>query len=210
MISLIITLVVLILFIILTIYSINSFLFNVVDKFVSKKENFENYNKYKQSINLDACKKLDNMSKKVLNTQTGTNIPLNPVKYNNFVGDLNIYKNKANNELKQGNLCLNQDELLYDGVWQSNNRKIKNGFLNQDWNLTNGNIINDYICSDKLIQTNKTLPQDYIDCTTTPNLKEMDTTIYFNDKLDDPLDLQINCFPDEFNKGITINTKNFM
>jgi hypothetical protein len=29
-----------------------------------------------------------------------------------------------------------------------------------------------------------------------------DTEIYFNDPLDDPLDLQINCFPSEFNKGM--------
>ena len=210
MISLIITLVILILFIILTIYGLNSFLFSVVDKFISKGENFENFNKLNKIPNLDACKKLDKESKNILNSQTGTNIPLNPIYYNDHVGQLNIYKNKKNNELKNGKFCINQNELLYDGIWKSEINDMKNGFLNQHWNLTNGNIVNDYICSDKFIQTNKTLPEDYLDCTTSPNLKEMDTTIYFNDKKDDPLDLQLSCFPEEFNKGITPNTQNFI
>src|SRR5210317_2214192 len=100
MISLIITLIVLILFIIITIYSINSFLFSVVDKFVSKNENFENYNQhnpYNKIPSMDSCKKLDNISRNIVNTQTGTNIPLNPIYYNDHVGQLNIYKNTTNN-----------------------------------------------------------------------------------------------------------------
>jgi hypothetical protein len=216
MISLIITLIVLILFIIITIYGINSFLFSVVDKFVSKNENFENYNQHNQLIqhnqipNMDSCKKLDNISRNIVNTQTGTNIPLNPIQYNDHIGQLNIYNDKKNDELKQGKFCANQNELLYDGIWKSDMNNLQNGFLNQSWELTNGNVINNYVCSDKFIQTNKTLPDDYIDCTTTPDLKEEDTTIYFNDKKDDPLDLQINCFPEEFNKGITPNTRNFI
>lgn len=213
MISLIITLIVLILFIIITIYSINSFLFSVVDKFVSKNENFENYNQhnpYNKIPSMDSCKKLDNISRNIVNTQTGTNIPLNPIYYNDHVGQLNIYKNTTINELKQGKWCANENELLYDGIWKSDMNNLHNGFLNQSWKLTNGNIVNNYVCSDKFIQTNKTLPEDYIDCTTTPDLKEQDTSIYFNDKKDDPLDLQINCFPSDFNKGITPNTRNFI
>ena len=65
-------------------------------------------------------------------------------------------------------------------------------------------VIDDYVCSDKFIQLNKTMPNDYI---TLPQEKQLDTGIYFNDMKDDPLDLQINCFPSEFNKGI-IDCKN--
>lgn len=202
MISLILTLVILIIFVVLTIFGINSLLRNVVDKFLNKSENFENFDYNNTKPNLDACKELDSQSNMSLNSQTGTNIPLNPIQYNNHVGKLNIYRNKENNELKQGKLCAAQNELLYDGVWKSETNNMKNGFLNQHWQLTNGNIINDYVCSDKFIQTNKTLPEDYIDCTSTPKLKELDTGIYFNDKKDDPLDLQIACFPEIFNKGM--------
>ena len=48
---------------------------------------------------------------------------------------------------------------------------------------------------------NKTMPNDYLDCEV-PRRKPLDTEIYFNDKKDDPLDLGITCFPDEFNKGM--------
>ena len=52
---------------------------------------------------------------------------------------------------------------------------------------------------------------DYIDNTNIINNNEIDTSIYFNDKNDDPLDLQINCFPDQFDKkiveGINNNSK---
>ena len=40
------------------------------------------------------------LSFKKYNSQTGTNIPLSPIYYNDHVGELNIYKNKPNDELK--------------------------------------------------------------------------------------------------------------
>mgnify|MGYP001307716931 CR=1 FL=1 len=198
MISLIITLVILILVIGLTIYGINVALKKTVDSFISK-EKFQNFNNLNQIPNLDACKKIDYPLKNTLNSQTGTNIPLSPIYYNDHVGELNIYKNKPNDELKDGSLCAYQNELLYDGIWKSEVTKKNNGFLNQHWVLTNGDIKDDYVCSDKFIQLNKTMPNDYV---TLPQEKQLDTGIYFNDMKDDPLDLQINCFPDEFNKGI--------
>ena len=198
MISLIITLVILILVIALTIYGINVALKKTVDSFISK-EKFQNFNNLNQIPNLDACKKIDYPLKNTLNSQTGTNIPLSPIYYNDHVGELNIYKNKPNDELKDGSLCAYQNELLYDGIWKSEVTKKNRGFLNQHWVLTNGDIKDDYVCSDKFIQLNKTMPNDYV---TLPQEKQLDTGIYFNDMKDDPLDLQINCFPDEFNKGI--------
>ena len=198
MISLIITLVILILVIALTIYGINVALRKTVDSFISK-EKFQNFNNINQIPNLDACKKIDFPLKNTLNSQTGTNIPLSPIYYNDHVGELNIYKNKPNDELKEGCLCAYQNELLYDGIWKSEVTKKNRGFLNQHWVLTNGDIKDDYVCSDKFIQLNKTMPNDYV---TLPQEKQLDTGIYFNDIKDDPLDLQINCFPSEFNKGI--------
>ena len=198
MISLIITLVILILVVALTIYGINVALRKTVDSFISK-EKFQNFNNLNQIPNLDACKKIDFPLKNTLNSQTGTNIPLSPIYYNDHVGELNIYKNKPNDELKEGCLCAYQNELLYDGIWKSEVTKKNRGFLNQHWVLTNGDVKDDYVCSDKFIQLNKTMPNDYV---TLPQEKQLDTGIYFNDIKDDPLDLQINCFPSEFNKGI--------
>ncbi len=171
---------------------------NTVDAFLNK-EKFQNYNPLNEIPNLDECKKIDKKLKNTLNSQTGTNIPLSPIYYNDHVGELNIYKNKPNDELKEGCLCAYQNELLYDGIWKSEINKKYNGFLNQHWTLTNGNIKDDYICSDKFIQLNKTMPNDNV---TLPQHKQLDTGIHFNDKKDDPLDIGINCFPDEFNKGI--------
>ena len=204
MISLIIALIILILIIIITFYGLNSALRSAVDTFLNKKENFKNYNnfnKLNQIPELDACKKLDKPLKDTLNSQTGTNIPLNPIYYNNHVGKQQIYNNEKNDELKKGNLCSYQNELLYDGIWKSVVDKKSHGFLNQNWLLTNGDVKNDYICSDKFIQLNKTMPNDYLDCEV-PRRKPLDTEIYFNDKKDDPLDLGLTCFPDEFNKGM--------
>ena len=171
---------------------------NTVDAFLNK-EKFQNYNPLNEIPNLDECKKIDKKLKNTLNSQTGTNIPLSPIYYNDHVGELNIYKNKPNDELKEGCLCAYKNELLYDGIWKSEINKKYNGFLNQHWTLTNGNIKDDYICSDKFIQLNKTMPNDNV---TLPQHKQLDTGIHFNDKKDDPLDIGINCFPDEFNKGI--------
>ena len=198
MISLIITLVILILVIVLTIYGINVALRKTVDSFIGK-EKFENFNKLNQVPNLDACKKIDSPLKDTLNSQTGTNIPLNPIYYNNHVGQLNMHKDQENNELKKGCLCAYQNELLYDGIWKSEVSKKPRGFLNQHWLLTNGDIKNDYVCSDKFIQLNKTMPEYSI--IPGPN-KKLDVDMHFNNQNDDPLDLQLHCFPNEFNKGI--------
>ena len=201
MISLIITLVILTLVVVLSIYGINIALKSTVDSFINK-ETFQNFHKINEIPNLDECKKIDAPLKNTLNAQTCTNIPLGPIQYNDHVGKLQIYKNEPNNELKDGCLCAYQNELLYDGIWKSDITNKDNGFLNQSWKLTNGNIKNDYVCSDKFIQLNKTIPDGYMDNSGIVTNPSNDTEIYFNDPKDDPLDLQINCFPSEFNKGM--------
>jgi len=73
------------------------------------------------------------------------------------------YKNPPNNELKDGNYCLYKDELLYDGIWKSKMAHPHPGYEKQEWTLTNGNVMNDYYCSNKLVQLNKKIPNDYVD-----------------------------------------------
>ena len=213
MVSLIISLIMLLFVIIITIVGINSLFKTMIDNVLGKKnENFENNNTSKDPVFLDACKKMDIPLKTELNFQTGTNIPLSPNYYEDHVGQMYIEKKNytPQKELHDGNYCAYQNELLYDGIWQSKIMNPEKGMLKQNWDLTSGNIMNDYTCSNDLIRLNKPIPKDYRDYSSTPPIEPIETGVYFNDALDDPLDLQINCFPTEFNKGITPNTKDFI
>ena len=213
MVSLIITIIVLGIIIVLTIFGINSAFSGMIDNIIGEnKENFINYDET-QNINiLDACKKMDIALKKDLNFQTGTNIPLSPTCYEDHVGQQYITDEHytPQTELHNGQYCAYQNELLYDGIWKSKMENPKKGFLQQNWGLTSGNVMNDFVCSDNFIRLNKPIPKDYKDCSSTPPAKPIETGVYFNDALDDPLDLQINCFPIEFDKGITPTTKNYL
>ena len=75
MVSLIITIIVLGIIIVLTIFGINSAFSGMIGNIIGEnKENFINYDET-QNINiLDACKKMDIALKKDLNFQTGTNM----------------------------------------------------------------------------------------------------------------------------------------
>ena len=213
MVSLILTLVILAIVIILTLFGVNSMFKTMIDNIIgNKNENFENPKKSHTIDFMDACKKMDIPLKTELNFQTGTNIPLSSTCYDDHIGQTYIEKKNytPKKELHNGNYCVYQNELLYDGIWKSNMNNPKKGYLQQDWELTKGNIMNDYVCSDNLIRLNKPIPKDFKDYSSTPPIEPIDTGVYFNDVLDDPLDLQINCFPTEFNKGITQNTKNFI
>jgi len=213
MITLILVVFFLIVFIILTIAGGNYALRSLIDSVIGdSKETFDNYsNKNSLIDSIDSCKQIDKFNLEKLNTQTGTNIPLSPNNYENYVGIIydNI-KDDKNDELKQGNYCLYKNELLYDGIWKSDMKNPKPGYLDQDWILTNGNVMNDYYCSNKLVQLNKKIPKNFMDFSQTPPpSKEIDKITYFNDCLDDPLDIQLSCFPPIFNKGMTPSTKDF-
>ena len=213
MVSLLLTLFVLILIIFLSIFSINTLLKNSINNILNGvNETFTNSNLSYNLNNMDECKKMDIPLKTKLNFQTGTNIPLGPTHYKDHVGQMYIDKPnyKEKKELQHGEYCVYQNELLYDGIWKPSLDNSKKGYLQQDWNLTKGNIMNDFICSDKLIQLNKPIPENYIDESAVPKLKQVDNGIYFNDLIDDPLDIQIDSFPTEFNKGITNPTKDFI
>ena len=218
MITLIIVVFFLIVFIILTIAGGNYALSSLVRNTLSdgdNKETFDNYkdknNKHNLINSIDNCKQIDKFNLEKVNTQTGTNIPLSPNYYDDYVGIIyNDIKNPKNNELKNGDYCLYKNELLYDGIWKSKMKHSNQGYIEQDWELTKGNVMNDYYCSNKLVQLNKKIPKDFIDYSSTPEAKEVNMKTYFNACKDAPMDLQLSCFPSVFDKGITPTTKNFL
>jgi hypothetical protein len=206
MFSLILSVIFLILFIFVLIFIGNYVLKQMIDNILVKNENFENLKNLDDGIinPLDKCKKIDLEGEYELNFQNGTNIPLSPNYYKDYVGCIFINENKNNeNKNNENNYCLKKSKLLYDGIWESN---IINDspYKYEKWNLTNGNIINDktddYYCSNKLIQINKPLPLNYIDKSSTPYIKGGYYYTYFNDNIDDIYDSEIKCFPSIFNK----------
>lgn len=203
MISLIVSIVFFILFIFLTIAGGNFLLKMMLDNILAKTEKFQNINDNNFIINpIDECKKIDLESEKTLNFQTATNIPLSPNYYKNYIGS--IYMNddtKVKNDLRDGMYCLKKSKLLYDGIWDPIINK-ESPFEDETWKLTNGNLSDDYYCSDKLLQVNKPLPENYIDRSATPIIEGGNYYTYFNDTKDDIFDTEIQCFPEIFNKGI--------
>jgi len=206
MISLLFCIFFFILFIFLSIAGGNVVLKMMIDNVLSKSEKFQNMNIDNSIDNsivnpVDDCKKIDLKSEQNLNFQTATNIPLSPNYYQNYIGS--IYMNndtKKNNDLKDGMYCLKKSKLLYDGIW--------NPIINKDspyeyesWNLTNGNLSDDYYCSDKLLEVNKPFPENYIDKTATPIIKGDNYYMYFNDTKNDIFDIEIECFPEIFDTG---------
>ena len=212
MITLILVIFFLVVCILLTIVGGNYALRHLVDSALGKKETFENPNQIKKKIidSMDDCKQIDKFNTGKLNMQTGTNIPLSPNTYEDYVGIMyDDIKNPPNNELKDGNYCLYKDELLYDGIWKSKIAHPRPGYEKQEWTLTNGNVMNDYYCSNKLVQLNKKIPNDYVDQSAVYDDPNVEKITYFNDCKDDPYDIELSCFPPIFNKGITSTTKNF-
>jgi hypothetical protein len=203
MISLIFCIIFFLLFIFLTIAGGNFVLRMMIDNILSKSENFQNINDDNLIINpIDDCKKIDQESEKNLNFQTATNIPLSPNYYKNYIGSIYMNDNiKPKNELKDGMYCLKKSKLLYDGIWDPKINK-ESPYEYETWNLTNGNLSDDYYCSDKLIEVNKPFPENYIDKTATPCIEGGKYYTYFNDTQNDKYDIEIQCFPEIFNKGI--------
>jgi hypothetical protein len=211
MISLIFCIIFFIIFIFLTIAVGNYVLKMMIDNTLFKSEKFQNMDVNDLIINqmdnliinpVDGCKKIDIESGKNLNFQTATNIPLSPYHYKNYIGS--IYMNddiKCNNDLKNGMFCLKKNKLLYDDIWESNINK-EAPYKYESWKLTNGNLSDDYYCSDKLLEINKPFPENYIDKSATPDIEGGNYYTYFNDTQNDIFDTEIQCFPKIFNEGI--------
>jgi hypothetical protein len=209
--SLVLVIIFFVIFIFLIILTANYFLRYMVDKTINS-ENFTNKKDITHLDNsivnpVDDCRKIDNLSENQLNFQTGTNIPLSPNTYKNYVGD--IYVNDdipLENPFEKGNVCLKKPKLLYDGIWNSNQVE-DSPYKIQEWNLTNGNLTNGYYCSDKLIQVNQPFNKNFVDMSATPPIIPSKYYTYFNDRVDDINDTEIHCFPGVFNAGITEDLK---
>ena len=180
---------------------------NILANNKNTKETFDNFDS--SVVNpLDECRKMDEVSQNTLNFQTATNIPLSPYYYKDYVGPIYSNDSYINNmdELKGGEYCLRKPKLLYDGIWDSDIEKNKeDGIEYQNWILTNGNLSDDYYCSNKLIQVNKPIPPNFIDPTAVPPIPcdEGKYYDYINDPYQDPTDDGIHCFPQVFNAGMT-------
>ena len=176
----------------------------MIDNILSKKENFNNYDNKLIDL-MDGCVENDLKMQDKLNFQTATNIPLSPNYYKNHIG--HIYTTD-NHKLDNGNIGnvknngnrLTKNKLLYDGIWESK-INIDTPFETQEWNLTNGNIIDGYYYSNKLLEINKPFPTNFIDNTTLTHSDEK-YYMYFNDEKNDKFDIEIECFPSVFSAGI--------
>ena len=210
MISLIFALIFFILFIFFCIaggnYLLRSMIDNVLSSASDSLETFSN-EKFLNINPVDQCTKIDEITENTLNFQTATNIPLSPNHYKNYIGVQYIDDNeKEENPFKNGAFCLKKSKLLYDGIWDP---EITNEspYEYEKWNLTNGNLSDDYYCSDKLIQINKPIPKNYIDKSAIYQTDGNKYYTYFNDTVDDIYDAEISCFPSVFNAGITEDLK---
>lgn len=207
MISLIFAFVFFILFIFFCIVGGNYFLKSMIDNALSinSTENFSNLDEI--AVNpLDECRKIDEITQNTLNFQTGTNIPLSPNYYKNYIGSIYIDNDKKINELNNGKYCLKKNKLLYDGIWNSDIVN-ESPYESQLWELTDGDLSDGYYCSNKLIEVNKPFPKDLIDISSTPCPTPTNYYTYFNDTVDDIYDKEIVCFPSVFHPGITEDLK---
>ena len=201
MISLIFAIVFLGLFIFFVIAGGNYLLKSAIDHVLDNTEDFTNMNESNTQLEVvnpvDRCKKIDFDNKDKLNFQTATNIPLSPNFYKDHVGAL--YTNEVDNRDLKANLeldntyCLKKSKLLYDGIWDS---KIQQDGSNiyEKWELTDGNISDDYYCSNKLIEVNKPFPTNFVDMSATPVLGNTPVYEFINDPVYDPNDTEITYF----------------
>ena len=217
MLSLVLCLVFFVLFIFCCIMSGNYLLRSMLDHYVNEHENFSNINDNtidKNIERLDDCSKVDMKSQEILNFQTGTNIPLSPNNYSNYIGNIYLVNESENNKTNKKDkynlnqkLTLQKPKLLYDGIWESVMEQ-NNDYDHQYWNLTNGNIGMDNYWSDDLIRINKKIPEDFIDKSAVFENTKNNYFEYCNDTVYDVDDIELSCFPEIFTAGITENTPN--
>lgn len=187
----------------------NFLLSGMIDHFLDGQENFENIYEDKNIELNDECSKIDLKSQEILNFQTGTNIPLSPINYSDYVGDIHIIKDSGlkNDKKINSKLSLKKPVLLYDGIWKSDMKYNDEGYEHQYWNLTNGNIGMDEYWSDDLIRINKKIPNNYIDktavCGKGKNID--DYLLYCNDTVYDVEDTELSCFPQIFTAGMPLD-----
>ncbi len=210
MLSLLLAITFIAIFVIITIAGGNYVLRNMLNNILGNNEHFKNNDD--KLIDNDECKKTDENNLKTLNFQTATNIPLSPNYYKNFIGSVYIDDRKKesafDSELQKGKYCMGKPKLLYDGIWESN---IKNDapYETETWNLTDGNLVDGYYCSDKMVEVNHKIPDNYIDKSAVSDTPGGEYYTYFNDTCNDVFDTEVQCFPSVFNAGITEDLKSY-
>jgi hypothetical protein len=202
MISLIFAIIFLVIFIFFVIAGGNYLLKSVVDHVLNNSsdsnEGFANINHAENIVNpTDSCKKIDFENKDKLNFQTATNIPLSPNYYKDYVGVLYTNETDMNdlkNNLKLDNTyCLKKSKLLYDGIWDDT-IKMDGSYVYNKWSLTDGDVSDDFYCSNKLIEINIPMPTNFVDMSATPTLGKMPLYEFVNDPINDVNDTELICF----------------
>jgi len=202
MISLIFAIIFLVIFIFFVIaggnYLLKSALDHVLNNSSDSNEGFANINQAENIVNpTDSCKKIDFENKDKLNFQTATNIPLSPNYYKDHVGVLYTNETDMNdlkNNLKLDNTyCLKKSKLLYDGIWDDTIKK-DGSYVYNKWSLTDGDVSDDFYCSNKLIEINRPMPTNFVDMSATPTLGKMPLYEFVNDPINDVNDTELTCF----------------
>jgi len=215
MISFIFAIVFIIVFLLLFIAGGNYYLRSILENIINGNNSNEHFSNIDKELNnMDECKMIDENNQNHLNFQTTTNIPLSPNNYKNYIGAIYIDNNaneNANNfpndGIQNGKYCMNKPRLLYDGIWDPT-ISINSPYEHETWKLTDGNLSGGYYCSDKMIETNKILPKNFIDKSQDVQNKGNYYYMYFNDSQNDVFDTELSCFPEIFNAGMTPTTKN--
>jgi hypothetical protein len=178
------------------IFMFNFLLRKALESFVTQDEHFLNDN----LNNMDGCKKIDELSNEQLNFQTATSIPLSP--YHNvsqYVG--NVYSDDKMPEIVEPTTYgFSKPKLLYDGIWLPTIEKGDN-VEKVNWTLTNGGIVDGHYFANgqNLFQQNKPFDKNKIDKSAVYKYITNEKVYgYYNDVFDDPLDIEVDCFPEIF------------
>jgi len=180
------------------------FLFNfllrkALESFVSK----EHFNNSSDTIlhRVDGCKKIDEISNEQLNFQTATSIPLSP--YHNvsqYIGNIYIDNDSVPKDPNDTSVGFSKPKLLYDGIWLPTIEK-KDNVEEVKWKLTNGGLVDGhYLANSKnLFQENIPFQPNYKDKSAVyKHISNEKVYGYYNDIYDDPLDVEVDCFPEVF------------
>ena len=166
----------------------NFLLKKVIDAVLVKKERFQNAGKESFLPQMDACSKNDEIGSEQLNFQTGTNIPISPFYYRNYVGTPYIEESPPS----YMNGIFIKNKLLYDGIWESN-EKAEAPYMTETWKMTNGDVIEGTYgrVTENLLQMSPKMPNGEVK---KDPIQGGYYYTFFNDTQDDVADVEIKCF----------------
>lgn len=178
------------------VFMFNFLLRKALESFIPQDEHFSN----DELNDMDGCKKIDKVANEQLNFQTATSIPLSP--YHNvsqYVGNVYV-EGKTPDIVVDTADGFSKPKLLYDGIWLPTIEKEDN-VEKVNWTLTNGGIIDGHYFAngENLFQQNKPFDKNKIDKSAVYKYITNEKVYgYYNDVFDDPLDIEVDCFPEIF------------